>query len=45
MHNILMYIIIYELCHAPCGQIVDNFNMKAVVHNITTVGNEANKSN
>jgi len=39
-----MYIIIYELRHAPCGQIVDFFNMKAVVHNITIVGNEASKS-
>jgi len=40
-----MYIIIYELRHAPCGQIVDCFNMKALVHNVTTVGNDANKSN
>jgi hypothetical protein len=38
-----MYIIIYELHHVPCGQIVDYFNMKIVVYNITTVGNEANK--
>jgi hypothetical protein len=40
-----MYTTIHELCHAPCGQIVDYFNMKAVVPNVTTVGNEANKSN
>ena len=31
-----MYIIIYELHHAPFGQIVGYFYMKAVVHNITT---------